>query len=67
MGPEWQEYELVYLDFSSPHDEFDEITNILEARGVMVYFQLDKDWFYRSEERRWISLNDNSGWRRGWC
>jgi hypothetical protein len=29
-----------------------------------VYYQQDKDWFYRAEERRWITLNDNSGWRR---
>ena len=28
------------------------------------YYQQDKDWFYRAEERRWITLNDNSGWRR---
>jgi hypothetical protein len=26
--------------------------------------QQDKDWFYRSEERRWITMNDHSGWRR---
>jgi len=27
-------------------------------------FQHDKDRFYRSEERRWITMNDNSSWRR---
>ena len=32
--------------------------------GVQVYFQEDKDWFYRAEERRWITMNDNSSWRR---
>jgi hypothetical protein len=26
--------------------------------------QNDKDWFYRSEERCWITMNDNSSWRR---
>jgi hypothetical protein len=31
---------------------------------VQVFFQHDKDWFYRSEERRWITMNDNSSWRR---
>ena len=31
---------------------------------IEVYYQQDKDWFYRVEERRWISMNDNSGWRR---
>ncbi len=25
--------------------------------------QTDKDWFYRTEERRWVPLNDNSCWR----
>ena len=51
-------------DYDETNHHDNEITNILEARGVMIYFQLDKDWFYRAEERRWISLNDNSGWRR---
>ncbi len=41
-----------------------EILNIWEGTGVQVYYQQDKDWFYRAEERRWVSLNDNSGWRR---
>ena len=34
------------------------------AAGVQVFYQQDKDWFYRAEERRWITLNDNSGWHR---
>ena len=38
--------------------------NIWETLGAQVYFQQDKDWFYRAEERRWITMNDNSGWRR---
>ncbi|MDQ1092090.1 hypothetical protein QE400_001503 [Xanthomonas sacchari] len=41
-----------------------EILNIWEADGLQVYFQQDKDWFYRSEERRWITMNDKSSWRR---
>lgn len=39
-----------------------EILNILESSQVQVYFQDDKDWFYRAEERRWITMNDHSGW-----
>jgi hypothetical protein len=27
-------------------------------------FQVDKDWHYRKEERRWIATNDKSGWQR---
>lgn len=41
-----------------------EIINILERRGTQIYFQQDKDWFYRTEERRWIVMNDCSSWRR---
>ncbi|MDP4174824.1 MAG: ATP-dependent Clp protease proteolytic subunit [Bacteroidota bacterium] len=51
-------------DFDDTRAHSNEITNILEANGLQIYFQQDKDWFYRSEERRWISLNDNSSWRK---
>ncbi|HET7145527.1 MAG TPA: ATP-dependent Clp protease proteolytic subunit, partial [Anaerolineales bacterium] len=45
-------------DFDDTHAHGNEIINIWESTGVLVYFQQDKDWFYRTEERRWISLND---------
>lgn len=51
-------------DFDEHHAHSNEICNIWEARSAQVYYQQDKDWFYRAEERRWITLNDNSGWRR---
>ena len=51
-------------DFDEIRAHGNEILNIVEGDGVQVYFQDDKDWFYRSEERRWITMNDNSGWRR---
>ncbi|MBL8050994.1 MAG: hypothetical protein JNM46_07205 [Anaerolineales bacterium] len=51
-------------DFDDTHAHSNEILNIWEAAGILVHFQQDKDWFYRTEERRWISLNDNSSWRR---
>lgn len=41
-----------------------EIVNIVEGRGIQVYFQNDKDWHYRKEERRWAPMNDKSVWRR---
>lgn len=50
-------------DFDEIRAHGNEILNIWETRGVQIYFQQDKDWFYRSEERRWITMNDNSGWR----
>ena len=50
-------------DFDEIRAHGNEILNILEGPSVQVYFQDDKDWFYRTEERRWITMNDNSGWR----
>ncbi|MGI8966811.1 MAG: SDH family Clp fold serine proteinase, partial [Limisphaerales bacterium] len=40
------------------------ILNILEARGIQIFFQRDKDSHYRKEERRWVPMNDNSNWRK---
>lgn len=51
-------------DFDEIRSHSNEIANILERRDRLVYFQQDKDWFYRAEERRWITMNDNSGWRK---
>ncbi len=50
------------------YDEFNyhdnEILNILEADGIQIFYQNDKDWSYFKEERRWQSLNDESSWRK---
>lgn len=51
-------------DFDETRAHGNEIINIHEADGVQVFFQQDKDWFYRAEERRWITMNDSSGWRK---
>ncbi|MCB9881430.1 MAG: ATP-dependent Clp protease proteolytic subunit [Planctomycetes bacterium] len=51
-------------DFDERNAHGNEILNILERPECVVYYQQDKDWFYRAEERRWISLNDNSSWRK---
>lgn len=51
-------------DYDEIRAHGNEIVNIWEAAGVQVFYQQDKDWFYRAEERRWITMNDNSGWRR---
>jgi Serine dehydrogenase proteinase len=53
---------LTDYDERNYHDN--EILNITEKRGTQMFFQSDKDWHYRTEERRWISLHDNSSWRR---
>jgi hypothetical protein len=56
-------------DYDSLNYHNDEICNILEIEGRQVFYQKDKDWHYRKEERRWVPMNDESGWysctRRG--
>jgi hypothetical protein len=39
-----------------------EICNILELVGRQVFYQVDKDWYYRKEEKRWVPMNDLSAW-----
>jgi hypothetical protein len=51
---------LTDYDENNYHDN--EIRNIIEAEGVQIFFQVDKDWHYRNDERRYIPLNDNSSW-----
>ena len=51
-------------DFSNTEYHNHEILNILEAQQLMIYYQVDKDWFYRTEERRWIAMHDESEWKK---
>lgn len=51
-------------DFDENHSHDASILNILECESLLVLFQNDKDWLYRAEERRWVTLNNNSNWRR---
>lgn len=51
-------------DFDEVRTHSNEIINILETTGIQVFYQNDKEWFYRTEERRWITLHNNSSWRR---
>jgi hypothetical protein len=51
-------------DFDECHAHDNSILTILEGRGRQIFFQTEKDWRYRLEERRWISLNDRSSWRK---
>ena len=51
-------------DFDQTRSHGNEIINILEAMDSQLFYQQDKDWFYRESERRWITMNDNSGWRK---
>jgi hypothetical protein len=51
-------------DYDEENHHDNEVTNILEGRGLQVFFQVEKDWHYRTEERRWVSMNDVSAWYR---
>jgi len=51
-------------DFDAMNSHDNSIVNIIEGRGLQVLYQMDKDWHYRKEERRWVSLNDKSSWRK---
>ncbi|OPL19366.1 MAG: hypothetical protein AVO35_11280 [Candidatus Aegiribacteria sp. MLS_C] len=51
-------------DFDANRYHNNEIVNIIETRDLQLYYQVDKDWHYITEERRWQGLNDHSGWRR---
>jgi hypothetical protein len=72
LEPLLQELNLLYSEMGqraiTDYDELNhhdnEITNILEGRGVQVLYQIEKDWHYRKEERRWVSMNDVSAWYR---
>ena len=41
-------------DYDEENHHDNEITNILEGRGAQVFYQVEKDWHYRKEERRWV-------------
>ena len=45
-------------DFDEENHHDNEITNILEGKGLQVFYQVEKDWHYRKEERRWVPMND---------
>jgi hypothetical protein len=51
-------------DYDEMNHHDNEITNILEGKGLQVLYQVEKDWHYRKEERRWVPMNDVSSWYR---
>jgi Serine dehydrogenase proteinase len=51
-------------DYDEVNHHDNEITNILEGKGLQVFYQVEKDWHYRKEERRWVPMNDVSAWYR---
>jgi len=53
-----------YVDFDPQNAHDNSILNIIESSRLQIFFQNDKDWYYRTEERRWVALNDKSSWRK---
>ncbi len=51
-------------DFDAFNNHDSQICNIIEGRGLQIFYQSDRDWHYRKEERRWVTLNDHSTWRK---
>src|SRR5262249_15229953 len=51
-------------DFDETNSHDNSIVGIIERKGLQIFYQMDKDWHYRLEERRWIGLNDKSSWRK---
>jgi len=49
-------------DFDTLNYNNNEICNILEIAGQQIFYQINKDWHYRKEERRWVPMHDKSGW-----
>lgn len=56
--------QLAYTDYDEVNYHDNEILKIVEGDNCKLFYQKDKDWHYRVEERRWISMNDDSSWRK---
>lgn len=56
--------QLAYTDYDEENYHDNEILKIVEGNNCKLFYQKDKDWHYRSEERRWVPMNDESSWRK---
>ena len=56
--------ERIITDYDEANHHDNEITNVLEGKGLQVLYRVEKDWHYRKEERRWVPMNDLSSWFR---
>jgi len=56
--------QLAYTDFSEINYHDNEIIKVIEGDEAQLFYQKDKDWHYRKEERRWVPMNDESSWRK---
>lgn len=51
-------------DYDEIRSHTHEVSNIIETSNLQLVFEIKKDWFYRVEERKWVTMNDTSGWHR---
>lgn len=56
--------ESVLTDYNEQHYHNREVCNLLEIRGKRIQYLIDKEWFYRKEERQWVPMNDKSCWQQ---
>lgn len=56
--------QVAITDVDADNYHNNEIVNIIEAEDVQVYYQNDKDWHFSTNEKRWITMNDLSSWRK---
>ncbi|RRJ90095.1 hypothetical protein EG240_10115 [Paenimyroides tangerinum] len=56
--------QLAYTDYDEVNYHDNEILKIIEGANAKLFYQKDKDWHYRTEERRWVPMNDESSWRK---
>ena len=56
--------QLAFTDRDERNYHDNEILKIVEGNNVKLFYQKDKDWHYRIEEKKWVPMNDNSSWRK---
>ena len=56
--------QMAYTDYDQENYHDNEILKVIEGNGIQLYYQKDKDWHYRADEKRWIPMNDESSWRK---
>ena len=56
--------EITLTGFAENNYTDSNIANIMEISRGQVYHQIDKSWFDREEEKRWIVLSDTSSWSK---
>lgn len=56
--------QLAYTDYDELNYHDNEILKFVERSDAQLFYQKDKDWHYRTEERRWVPMHDESSWRK---